>query len=84
MVQATYFLQACPTCGRPTRVRVEWLGRHVRCAHCQATFVVRQPGETQAESLLVSAERWLAKAETLLRGIEAADTGQSEACSSGP
>ncbi|GIW92283.1 MAG: hypothetical protein KatS3mg110_0324 [Pirellulaceae bacterium] len=64
---ATFFMRTCPTCGRPTRVRVEWLGREVRCMHCQATFLASNPDQPESETLLDCAERWLAIADELLR-----------------
>ena len=38
MPQLTYFLQTCPTCGRASQVRVEYLGTKVSCRHCGGTF----------------------------------------------
>lgn len=38
MAQTTYFFQECPTCGRHLRIRVEYLGRQMACAHCSRTF----------------------------------------------
>lgn len=38
MSTTTYFLQACPTCGRSLRIRVEYLGQQVACQHCGAKF----------------------------------------------
>jgi DNA-directed RNA polymerase subunit RPC12/RpoP len=39
MPNTTYFVQECPTCGRSLHVRVEYLGREVRCQHCRGQFV---------------------------------------------
>ena len=38
MSGATYFVQDCPTCGRRLEVRVEYLGRTVKCRHCNGRF----------------------------------------------
>jgi hypothetical protein len=38
MARTTFFDQECPTCGRRLRVRVEYLGRDVKCQHCRARF----------------------------------------------
>ncbi|MEE8452058.1 MAG: hypothetical protein V3R99_09095 [Thermoguttaceae bacterium] len=43
MASSTYFLQECPTCGRRSQVRVEYLGRQVVCQHCQAKFMAIDP-----------------------------------------
>mgnify|MGYP001163278066 CR=1 FL=1 len=38
MSQVTYFVQGCPTCGRASQVRVEYLGQLVQCRHCGGEF----------------------------------------------
>ena len=43
-MSATFYLQSCPTCGRPLRVYVHYLGRHIQCRHCGAVFTARDPG----------------------------------------
>jgi uncharacterized protein (DUF983 family) len=43
MPHSTYFVQECPTCGRTLRVRVEYLGKSVRCQHCGAGFHATDP-----------------------------------------
>ena len=43
MPKSTYFIQACPTCGRKLRVRVAYLGKNVVCQHCQAEFEACDP-----------------------------------------
>jgi hypothetical protein len=67
---STYFVQECPTCGRTLQVRVEYLGKSVRCQHCGAGFEASDPagGEpyfpdapnsilTRANELLASADQ---------------------------
>lgn len=49
------------------RIRVDWLGRELRCTHCQGTFIARTGSESDVQTLLDSAERWLERAEELLR-----------------
>lgn len=39
MSTTTYYVQACPTCGRGLQIRVEYLGRKVVCQHCRGKFV---------------------------------------------
>jgi hypothetical protein len=34
-----FFHQDCPVCGRLMRVRIEWLGKEITCAHCNAVTV---------------------------------------------
>jgi hypothetical protein len=48
MSRATFFIRECPTCGRRLQIRVEYLGRMVRCKHCEAHFVAYDPS-TSAE-----------------------------------
>jgi len=43
MSRATFFLRECPTCGRRLQIRVEYLGRTVRCKHCAAMFQADDP-----------------------------------------
>ncbi len=38
MSRATFFIRECPTCGRRLQIRVEYLGKQVRCKHCEAQF----------------------------------------------
>lgn len=43
MSKPIYYMQECPTCGRNLRIRVEYLGRHVVCQHCNAEFTACDP-----------------------------------------
>lgn len=43
MSRATFFLRECPTCGRRLRIRVDYLGRMLRCRHCGALFEADDP-----------------------------------------
>ena len=43
MLQTPYFVQECPVCGRPLRVRVVYLGRRVTCQHCHGRFKASDP-----------------------------------------
>ncbi len=47
MSRATFFLRGCPTCGRRLQIRVEYLGRTVRCQHCEAMFEANDPHHAQ-------------------------------------
>lgn len=38
MVGLTYFAMDCDVCGRPLRVKVEYLGKEIACPHCRARF----------------------------------------------
>jgi hypothetical protein len=69
MSNSTYFLQECPTCGRRLQVRVEYLGKHVVCQHCQGHFRASEPshapsGAAQHENAL------LRRADELLETVE--------------
>ena len=39
MMQTTFFVKECPTCGRKLQVRIEYLGREMMCNHCGGDFV---------------------------------------------
>lgn len=41
MSRATYFVQACPTCGRRLQIRVVFLGKTLACQHCRGEFEAR-------------------------------------------
>ncbi|NLX54276.1 MAG: hypothetical protein GXY58_04100 [Planctomycetaceae bacterium] len=47
MSRATFFMRGCPTCGRRLQIRVEHLGRMVRCKHCEAQFVAHDPSTSK-------------------------------------
>lgn len=47
MSNSTYFLQECPTCGRRLQIRVEYLGKRVRCQHCQGQFEAADPASAR-------------------------------------
>src|SRR5262245_33375039 len=69
MPRITYFVQTCPTCGRRLQVRVEYLGKSVRCQHCSASFSACDPtiadefGSEKTDPLLARADRLLASAD---------------------
>ena len=70
MSGATFFLRDCPTCGRRLHIRVEYLGRLVRCKHCEGRFEATDPsvGVSNADSgvdLLERANELLASFDTL-------------------
>ena len=50
MSNSTYFIQECPTCGRRLQIRVEYLGKSVRCQHCQGQFEAIDPAGTRCDS----------------------------------
>ena len=67
--KSTYFVQACPTCGRTLMIRIEHLGRQVGCRHCHRRFTaydpegIRPPNAEAAADLLARANALLAKCE---------------------
>lgn len=64
--KVTHFIQACPVCGRPLQVSIDYSGHLVTCQHCHGQFVASYPdtsdrGETErSNSLLHRADRLLA------------------------
>ena len=66
--RATYFVQDCPTCGRQLQVRVEYLGKRVKCQHCSAAFCAQQSDAQRAPH--DSSDALLARAEQLLASME--------------
>jgi DNA-directed RNA polymerase subunit RPC12/RpoP len=71
MPMPTYFVQECPTCGRRVEVRVEYLGRHVACEHCQGHFVAEDPNGVESGSVAMAGRDLLARANRLLEAVEA-------------
>jgi hypothetical protein len=49
MSNSTYFTQECPSCGRRLQIRVEYLGRKVRCQHCGGQFLAIDPASARSE-----------------------------------
>lgn len=46
MPRTTYYVQECPICGRRLQIRVAYLGRSVRCRHCNGEFEACDPAST--------------------------------------
>ena len=67
MSRATFFLRECPTCGRRLQIRVEYLGRMVRCKHCEALFEADDPSHAPFDS----GESLLDRANQLLESFDA-------------
>lgn len=65
MASSTYFLQECPTCGRRSQVRVEYLGRQVVCQHCQSKFTAIDPATVRFDEA-EEPNRLLRRADELL------------------
>jgi DNA-directed RNA polymerase subunit RPC12/RpoP len=76
MPTTTYFVQACPTCGRNLRVRHEYLSRHVVCQHCGGQFQACD-SSVEGSSADVGSDI-LRRAEELLDSVKLRrDAGQS-------
>ena len=66
------FVQECPTCGRRLEIRVKYLGRAVRCQHCQGEFLATDPlitrvdGDHQGNDLLRRADELLGSKDSEL------------------
>ena len=69
MSRATFFLRECPTCGRRLQIRVEYMGRAVRCKHCAAMFEADDPSHPKPTS--DSGVSLLDRANQLLESYEA-------------
>ncbi len=69
MSRATFFLRECPTCGRRLQIRVEYLGRTVRCKHCEALFEADDPSHSKLSAAPESS--LLERANQLLESFDA-------------
>lgn len=64
--EVTHLIQACPVCGRPLQVCIDYVGHLLTCQHCRGQFVASYPdtsdrGKTErSNSLLHRADRLLA------------------------
>jgi hypothetical protein len=54
MSRATFFDLDCPTCGRPLQVRINLLGKPVKCRHCRAAFTASPSSVTRFSSTLAA------------------------------
>lgn len=69
MASGMVFVRPCPTCGRHLEIRVELLGREIRCRHCSAEFHATQKCETpwldaRVDRALAQAERYIETVHT--------------------
>ena len=75
MSSAMYFVQECPICGRALQVRMQHLGKTLKCRHCNGDFEACDPDSTsyppKSSSLGV-----LERAEQLLNFINTRDDGK--------
>ena len=69
MSGATYFVQECPTCGRQLEVRLEYLGRTLRCQHCHGQFET-DTHSTQGIAAAKPESNLLDRAEQLLSSTD--------------
>ena len=68
MSNSTYFTQECPTCGRQLQIRVEYLGKKVRCQHCHGQFVATDPSSARFDAA-ASESTLLRRADELLESV---------------
>ncbi len=69
MSSSTYFIQECPTCGRALQVRVQYLGKLVKCRHCQGDFEACDP-TSAAYPPALSGIDLLRRADQLLDSVD--------------
>ncbi|MFZ5830945.1 MAG: hypothetical protein ACOY3P_12700 [Planctomycetota bacterium] len=69
MPKSTYFIQGCPTCGRRLMIRVEYLGRHVVCPHCQGQLVASDPSNPTCGNSPSCGDALLRRADELLETV---------------
>ncbi len=77
MGSRTFFVRACPTCGRSLEVRVELLGRKVECEHCGANFVANEASDRDQDSRI---EQVLARAQKYIDSVCPADHSTARGC----
>ena len=53
----TFFVRPCPSCGRTTQIRIEFLGLNVCCQHCLRQFPANDP-ESESAALNDPIQYW--------------------------
>ncbi|RMF37872.1 MAG: hypothetical protein D6753_16775 [Planctomycetota bacterium] len=82
MPTGTFFVRACPTCGRNLEVRVELMAREVECVHCGASFIASAESSSifddqRIEQILARAQQYI-EATMHRRSSDSLDTAPSE------
>lgn len=75
MASGTFFVRACPTCGRNLEIRVELLGRNVECVHCGAKFNSNEKTETYDDQKI---DQILARAQQYVDSVQPLNVSGSE------
>ncbi len=82
MPTGTFFVRACPTCGRNLEVRVELMAKEVECIHCGANFTASAESSSafddqRIEQILARAQQYI-EATMHRRSSHALDATPSE------
>jgi hypothetical protein len=77
MFSSTYFVQECPTCGRSLQVRVQYLGKTVKCRHCHGDFEACDPSSAEYPPARSGLDL-LRRADELLESVDKGDLGQDD------
>lgn len=78
MASQTYFVRACPTCGRSLEIRVELLGRKVECVHCTADFTATE--KDLANKADDHIEQVLARAQAYIDSVSPSNNATAKGC----
>jgi hypothetical protein len=70
MSSSTFFIQECPICGRSLQVRIQYLGKLVRCLHCHGYFEACDPTSANYPPALSGIDL-MRRADQLLDSVEA-------------
>lgn len=69
MPSGAYFIRNCPTCGRSLEIRVEYLGKRLKCRHCSAEFLAADNSAAVANGSDRAARELMARAERLMASV---------------
>jgi hypothetical protein len=69
MPSGAYFIRNCPTCGRSLEIRVEYLGKLLKCRHCTAEFLASENHPASQSVSDGAAHELLARAERLISSV---------------
>lgn len=76
MPSSVYYVQSCPACSRRLQVRVDYLGKAIRCQHCNAQLVAQQESAPVAPS--ESGLALMDRADELLKAVERHRAAEAE------
>lgn len=54
----TFFVTPCPSCGRSSKIALDYLGKQVRCRHCSRVFLASDK-HSESEAMNDPVNYWI-------------------------